>query len=229
MITEGAIETSFLSNPRFVYMLLFSVISKRVSRFYRLISFDSSQDPVKSGSFSGLICGMTLFHRPPQFRFSVTSLLVIFVSLFNALQCFDIYVSGLAKLTVNVNPRYVLLKRGSAVTIDCAASGTAKPVTITWQHNSVAVVDTDEIKVFPNNTLYIKILRHSNKGNYVCEAKIDSAHSSTTTVKVEVAGKGLSNSLLEQFVSLHFYPVVISKNFKKKGSRCNHAHILDVA
>ena len=194
-------------------MSLFSVISKRVSRFYRLISFDSSQDPVISGSFSGLICGMTLFHRPPQFRFSVTSLLVIFVSLFNALQCFDIYVSGLAKLTVKVNPQYVLLKRGSAVTIDCAASGTAKPVTITWHYDSVA--HTDEIKVFPNNTLYIKILRPSYKGNYVCEAKIDSAHSSTSTAKVEIAGKGLSNSLLEQFVSLHFYPVVISKNFKK--------------
>lgn len=100
---------------------------------------------------------------------------------------FGIINYGFAMLTVNVNPQRVLLKKGSAVVIDCAASGTAKPVTITWQYDGAAVVNTDEIKIFPNNTLYIKTLRHSNKGRYVCEAKIDSAHSTSATVKVEIA------------------------------------------
>ena len=97
--------------------------------------------------------------------------------------------SGFAELTVDVNPPSVLLKKGSKVLIDCVASGTTKPVTLTWSFDGFPVENTEERKVFPNNTLFIKTLRHAYKGSYVCEAKIDSTQSKSAVVKVSIAGE----------------------------------------
>lgn len=100
---------------------------------------------------------------------------------------------GLAELTVDVKPTSVLVKRGSVVMIDCKASGTAKAVTVTWSLDGLAVENTEERKVLPNNTLYITNLRGAYKGSYVCEAKVDSTESKSVVVKVDIAGKVVLN------------------------------------
>ena len=88
-----------------------------------------------------------------------------------------------------MNPKKVLSKKGSSVSIDCVVSGTTKPAKVTWTFNGEAVENTEERKILANNTLYISVLRSSYKGEYKCEASIDSAPPKSDIVTVDIAGK----------------------------------------
>ena len=100
----------------------------------------------------------------------------------------DILISGFAELTVNVNPPRVVQIKSSSVMIDCTASGTAETPTITWSIEGSPIQNTEDRKVFSNNTLYIKSLTKAYRGSYVCAANVDKK-TITAVVKVDIASK----------------------------------------
>ena len=105
-----------------------------------------------------------------------------------------VLISGVAELTVNVNPARVIQVKGRSVMIDCTASGTVKTPTITWSIEGSAIQNTEDRKVLSNNTLYIKSLTKAYRGSYVCAAKVDQK-TMTAVVKVDIASKFV-NALL---------------------------------
>ena len=100
----------------------------------------------------------------------------------------DIHISGFAELTVTVNPPRVIQVKSSSVMIDCTASGTAKTPTITWSIEGSPIQNTEDRKVFSNNTLYIRSLTKAYRGSYVCAANVDK-QTITAVVKVDIASK----------------------------------------
>ncbi|XP_035219260.1 papilin-like isoform X2 [Stegodyphus dumicola] len=71
---------------------------------------------------------------------------------------------------------------GSPIQIDCEIQGPALGVSVTWYHNGIPILEDDNKRILPNNTLFLSKAEISDTGEYRCSATHSNGAASSSSL-----------------------------------------------
>jgi len=104
----------------------------------------------------------------------------------------------LAPLFSQIIPPYQSVDIGSSVTFNCTFTGHPTP-NVEWFKNGIKIVPNSQIRLLPNNVLYIKKVERNDKGIYQCFVW-NSFHSFQSSSSLDL--KGITQTYLNHMLYL---------------------------